>query len=132
MNQTARMMAGAFALAWMLSGCATMQTAKNFGGLTVDGAAKPVATVAVENYGYYLFGALPLITGNPSYPNADTCHLFQDSVTLQNNMAMISKAVKTENGRNLANVKTVEDWTGSFSLWIFWRKTIQTTALITE
>jgi len=123
---------GALALAWMFAGCATVQTAKNFGGLMVDGGAKPIATVAAENYGYYLFGTIPIIAGNPAYPNADTCRLFEDTVTIQNNMAMVAQTLKMENGRRLANVRTTEDWSGSFSLWILWRKTIATTALITE
>jgi len=123
---------GALVLAGMLAGCATVQTAKNFGGLMVDGGAKPIATVAAENYGYYLFGSIPIIAGNPTYPNADTCRLFQNTVTIQNNMAMVAQVVKMENGRKLTNVRTTEDWTGSFSLWILWRKTIATTALITE
>jgi len=120
------------ALIGMASGCATVQTAKNFGGVTVDGASKPVATVAAENYGYYLFGAFPLIAGAPKHPNANTCSFFENTVTLQNNMAMISQTAQAEKGKRLANVKTTEDWTGSFSLWIVWRKTIFTSALITE
>jgi len=128
----ALMMTAALAAACLLAGCATVQTAKNFGGVTVDGAAKPIATVAAENYGYYLFGVLPLIAGAPAYPNANTCCLFQDTVTLQNNMSMLAQTVKMENGRKLANVKTTKDSTGTFSLWILWRKTVNTTALITE
>jgi len=128
----ALMMTVALAAACLLSGCATVQTAKNFGGVTVDGASKPVATVAAENYGYYLFGALPLITGAPAYPNANTCCLFHDTVTVQNNMSIIAQVVKMENGRKLANVKTTKASSGSFMLWIFFRKTVNTTALITE
>ncbi|MCL2104919.1 MAG: hypothetical protein FWH21_07710 [Kiritimatiellaeota bacterium] len=120
------------AFLWMAAGCATVQTAKNFSGVSVDGASKPIATVAVENYGYYLFGAIPLVAGAPAYPNADTCRLFEDTVTLRNNMAMLAQTVKAENGKKIANVRTAEDWTGSFSLWILWRKTLSTTALITE
>jgi len=122
----------ALALIWMTSGCATVQIAKNFGDVTTDGASKPVATVAAENYGYYLFGVIPLITGAPAYPNAYMCCLLQDTVTLQGNMAMVSQYAKAEHGKKLASVKTIEDWTGSFSFWIIWRKIIFTSALITE
>ena len=127
-----RVMLAALALVCMASGCATVQTAKNFGGVTVDGGAKPVATVAAENYGYYLFGVFPLISGSPEHPNADTCRLFEETVTVQNNLAMISKAVKMGPSRKLANVKTTEEWTGSFSLWLLWRRTIFTSALVVE
>ena len=120
------------ALICMVSGCATVQTAKGFGDVAADGASKPIVTVAAENYGYYLFGSIPLITGAPAYPNANTCRLLEDAVTLQNNMAMISQVVRAEGGKKIANVKTIEDWTGSFSFWIIWRKTLFTSALITE
>jgi len=130
--RTVRQLTIALALLGMVPGCATVQTAKRFAGVPVDGASQPVATVAVENYGYYLFGTIPLIAGAPAYPNADTCRLFQDTVTLQNNLTMIAQTVKAENGKKLANLKTTEEWTGSFSLWILWRKTLATTALITE
>jgi len=123
---------GVFALAWMLTGCATVQTAKNFGGVAVDGASKPIATVAIENYGYYLFGFIPLIAGAPAHPNADTFRLFQDTVTLQNNAAILASVAKAEGGKKIANVNTTEDWTGSFAFWFIWRKTMNTTALITE
>lgn len=114
------------------SGCATMQTARDFGGMAVDGGACPVATVVAENYGYYLFGVFPLISGAPDYPNANYFTLFGETVTLQNNLGMLAQAVKAERGGKLANVKTVEDWTGSFSFWIVWRKTLLTSAVITE
>jgi hypothetical protein len=122
----------ALALLGLVSGCATVQTARDFGGMAADGGNRPIATVAAENYGYYLFGTIPLISGTPKYPNAISCCLFEETVTLQNNMAMISQTVKAERGSKLANVKTTEDWTGSFSLWLVWRRTIFTSAVILE
>ena len=126
------------AVAWLalaaglLTGCATVQTARDFGGMAVDGGERPVATVAAENYGYYLFGVFPLISGAPKYPNENLCTLFAETVTLQNNLGMLTQAVKAERGGKLANVKTTEEWTGSFSLWILWRRTIFTSAVITR
>ncbi|MCL1920051.1 MAG: hypothetical protein FWG50_03075 [Kiritimatiellaeota bacterium] len=120
------------ALIGMACGCATMQTAKRFDGTVMEKGARPLATVAVENYGYYLFGVIPIIAGEPKHPNANTCRLFDDSVTVQNNLAMISQVVKTERGRKLTNMNTTEEWTGAFSLWILWRKTLFTSALVME
>jgi len=125
--------AGAAALALTLAaGCATVQTARDFGGMAADGGSRPVATVAAENYGYYLFGSIPLISGSPKYPNAVSCRLFTETVTLQNNLDMIAQTVKAERGSKLANVKTTEDWSGSFSFWIIWRRTLFTSAVITD
>ena len=122
----------ALALVGLASGCATVQVAQHFDGVVVDGGAKPIATVAAENYGYYLFGTFPVISGTPGRPNANACQLFDETVTVQNNLAMVSNAVKLGPGRKLANVKTTEEWTGSFSLWILWRRTIFTSALVVE
>ena len=126
------LIAVSLALIWMASGCATVQTAKGFGNVNADGASKPIVTVAAENYGYYLFGSIPLVAGAPASPNATAFRLFDETVTLENNLAMIAQSVRAEDGKRIANVKTVEDWTGSFSFWIIWRKTLFTSALITE
>ncbi|MEI6646790.1 MAG: hypothetical protein WCP12_12215 [bacterium] len=115
-----------------LSGCATVKTARNFDGLRVDGGAKPVATVAIENYGYYLFGLIPLIAGEPRYPNAPLCSLFNDTVTTQNNMLMLSKTAQKYGGKKVAHLRVYEHWTGSFSLWVIWQKQLFTGAVLTE
>lgn len=115
-----------------LSGCATVKTARNFEGLRVDGGARPLATVAIENYGYYLFGLIPLIAGEPRYPNAPVCTFFEDTVTAQNNMTILSKVAAKVGGKKVAHLRVYEDWTGSFSFWLVWKKELFTGAVITE
>ena len=115
-----------------LSGCATVKTARNFEGLRVDGGAQPIATVAIENYGYYLFGFIPLIAGEPRYPNAPLCAIFSDTVTSQNNMLMLSKTAQKTGAKKVSHVRVYENWTGSFSFWIVWQKQLFTGALLTE
>jgi len=121
-----------FACVVSLSGCATVKLAQNFEGLRVDEGAKPLVTVAIENYGYYLFSYIPLIAGEPRYPNAPVCSLFRDTVTSQNNMMVLSKVAQKVGGKRVAHVRTYEDWTGSFSFWIVWKKELFTGAVITE
>jgi hypothetical protein len=115
-----------------LSGCATVKTGRNFEGLRVEDGAKPVASVAIENYGYYLFGLIPLIAGEPRYPNAPMCTLFSDSVTAQNNMLMLSKTAQKTGAKKVINLRVYEGWTGSFSFWVIWKKQLYTGALLTE
>ncbi len=115
-----------------LSGCATVKMARNFEGLRVDDGAKPVASVAIENYGYYLFGFIPLIAGEPRYPNAPLCTLFSDSVTPQNNMMMLAKTAQKTGAKKVTNLRVYESWTGSFSFWVVWQKQLYTGALLTE
>jgi hypothetical protein len=122
----------ALLLLMTLSGCATVKTARNFEGLRVDEGAKPVASLAIENYGYYLFGFIPLIAGEPRYPNAPMCTLFSDSVTAQNNMMMLNKTAQKLGAKRVANINVYEEWTGSFSFWIVWKKQLSTGAVLTE
>ncbi len=116
----------------MLTGCATVHTASNFDGTKTNGVRTPRATISVENYGYYLFGVVPLIAGNPLYPNENICMMFSDTVTLQNNQRMLSDTAHMFNARALANEKTTVLWTGSFSFWVIWRKVIHTSAVAVQ
>jgi hypothetical protein len=122
----------ALTLILSLSGCATVKTARNFEGIRVEDGAKPVASVAIENYGYYLFGFIPLIAGEPRYPNAPICTLFSDSVTAQNNMMMLAKTAQKTGAKKVVNLRVYESWTGSFSFWLIWQKQLYTGALLTE
>jgi hypothetical protein len=114
------------------SGCATVKMARDFQGHRVDDGAKPVASVAIENYGYYLFGFVPLIAGEPRYPNAPICTLFSDTVTPQNNILMLTKATQKTGAKKVVNLRVYEGWTGSFSFWVVWKKTLYTGAVLTE
>ena len=122
----------ALVCALLSSGCASIQTSRTFVGMRVDDGKVPVASIAVENYGYYLFGIFPLISGNPDAPEENDCYWFSDTVTLQNNMRMITEAARRERGTGLANVKTITRFDGAFSLWILCRKVIFTSAVATR
>ncbi len=116
----------------IFAGCATVETADNFQGTSVNGRDKPLATVAIENYGYYLFGFWPLIAGDPEQPNVNTCRYFTDTVTVDSNAKMFKATAEALNARAAEDVRTDITWTGSFSMWLVWRKTIFTSGLIVE
>ncbi|MBR4171048.1 MAG: hypothetical protein IKR48_05300 [Kiritimatiellae bacterium] len=121
-----------FLLAFLcLTGCASIQVCRDFKGVAIEGEQHPIATIAAENYGYYLFGFIPLITGNPNQPERNDCFWFRDTVTVQNNMRMVANAARREHGDALANVKTTTSFDGSFSFWIVFRKIIFTSAVVT-
>lgn len=131
-NFPARLLPAALAL--LLSGCATVDSSKYFSGVRADGQKEPRATIAVENYGYYLFRSesLPIWCGNPELPNYNSSALFEDTVSTQNNLKMLSDAAVASGARSLTNVKHEISWTGSFFPWIVWRKVAQTTAVAVE
>ena len=57
----------AFVLLLLLcaAGCASVRTTRVFNGVKVDGGYTPLATVSIENTGWFLFNAIPLASGNP-------------------------------------------------------------------
>lgn len=87
------------ALSAMISGCATYTTT-SVGGRT---------TVAIQNTGWYLFNFIPLGSGDHDAPNRCSCNLFENSVTLDNNMTILRKAMAAEKSYKAENVSSY--WT---------------------
>lgn len=114
----------------LLGGCATSQIHTEFApDLKVDGK-ETVAVVVAENYGYYLFGIIPLITGNPDKANTVSLTVFDDTVTMENNHRMILSAVNELNTPyTITDMRDSTDWTGGFSLWIIWKQVLTSNAV---
>ena len=70
---------------FLLGGCATVTVSR-------DGATM----VNIENSGWYLLNFIPIASGNPDRPNACTTRLFSKTVTLENNVKMLDKAIRDE------------------------------------
>ena len=43
-------------------------------------------------------------------------------------MDMLADEARRIKAKDLVNLKSEVEWTGSFSFWVFWRKTIYTSA----
>ena len=69
----------------LLGGCATVTVSR-------DGATM----VNIENSGWYLLNFIPIASGNPARPNSCTTRLFSKTVTLENNVKMLDKAIRDE------------------------------------
>ena len=69
----------------LLGGCATVTVSR-------DGATM----VNIENSGWYLLNFIPIASGNPAQPNSCTTRLFSKTVTLENNVKMLDKAIREE------------------------------------
>ena len=70
---------------FLLGGCATVTVSR-------DGATM----VNIENSGWYLLNFIPIASGNPARPNSCTTRLFSKTVTLENNVKMLDKAIRDE------------------------------------
>lgn len=99
-----------------LSGCATIKFCD-----------EGVSMVDVENTGWFMFDFIPLVSGNPEYPNDKSCRLFSNTVTLENNMKLLDYAVRKKRAvsyRNATSYTTDEN----ALLILFNRHTIHTSA----
>ena len=118
----------AAAAALFLCGCCTVASSHDFRGVKVDGCENPVAVLAVENSGWYLFGCLPIVTGNPDNPGH--AKLFSDTVTLENNVKMLVNKAKQENATVVANLTSRVRDDLAIGFFIFGRKQVFTSAVI--
>ncbi|MBO6168196.1 MAG: hypothetical protein J6P13_07640 [Kiritimatiellae bacterium] len=67
--------------------------------------------VDVENNGWFLFNLIPLASGDTDNPESRLCKLFQNSVTLDNNIDLINYAMTREGAvgvRDLVSYSTDE------------------------
>lgn len=126
-----RALAFSLALALMV-GCATVQTATEFRGTSVNGNPKPVTSIAIENSGWYIFGVLPIITGDPAHPGPWSFRLFRNTVTLENNIKMLQMKADEFGATNLENLESWTDDNLSIGLFVLGIKSIYTAAVISD
>ena len=112
--------------ALVLCGCATTQV-KN---IEPAGVSDAKAVVFAENYGYYLFGFLPIICGDPENMNDTSLTFFEDTVQIKNNANMIAREAEKLGAKELLDVKHLTNWTGGFSCWIIWKQVMSSNATL--
>lgn len=110
---------------FFLCGCATTQVSQT---LPKNNPENVAGVIFAENYGYYLFGYLPICCGNPDAPNDVTMSFFKDKVTIEKNAEMIKLEADKLGAKSLKDVRHSNSWTGSFSLWIVWRQVLNSNA----
>ena len=116
----------------LLTGCstATISSVRSNVVPTEETVAYPVASVKAQNFTYYLFGFIPVFTGNPSRPNTKDYDLFEDRATPTTTEAMLEMAVERLRGDFLEDVHSNTVWTGSFSLWLVWQKQVSASGIV--
>jgi hypothetical protein len=107
----------------LMVGCTNVEIAKKFDGqLTEVTDSLPVAHINVDNYGYYLFNCIPLISGNTK--NAST-RLFTDTVRVEPVVARLTAEANRLGASKTTNIKTSVEESGIITLWIFWYRGVQ-------
>ena len=113
----------------LCAGCATINTADDYHGMGVENGETPIETVEIENTGWLLFQFIPIGSGDPLYPNKNTCRLFKNTVTLQNNLDILKGEMERTGATRLANLnsrKTNE----SILFILFTRRAYHTSAVL--
>ena len=94
----------AAACALLASGCTVVRVTRAFNGVRVDEGRAPLATVEIENSGWYLFTCIPIASGDHTRPNSPDCRWFMDTVTVENNLSVLEKVMLRERANEVANL----------------------------
>lgn len=62
--------------------------------------------VSIQNSGWELFSCIPLACGDPDRPNRKTCRWFTDTITLENNVKMLERAMKATDATGYKNLSS--------------------------
>ena len=93
----------------LAAGCTTVQYSTVYNGVNVNNGRTPIATVEIENSGWFLLGFIPIASGNPDKPDRCSCKLFQNTVKLENNCRVLDGKVKEAGADAVANLTS--HWT---------------------
>ncbi len=113
----------------MFCGCSTMRTAHVFNDVEVDGGKIPLASVEIENTGWFLFDVIPIICGDPTAPNDWGWRWFSNTVTLQSNLDMLDRKMQQEGATEVANLssRSTDDF---YYFFILYRRSFHTSAVL--
>ena len=111
------------------AGCASVKMTRAFNGVKVDGGYTPLATVSVENTGWFLFNFIPLASGNPERPNETDWLFFRNTVSLDNNIKMLDATMRQQGATCFEHLTShlKDDF---YYFFILYRRTCQTSAVI--
>ena len=122
-----------------LAGCSSYsEIAKWNSNLTVNDGEVPVASFVTQNFSYELLWCIPLCTGLPWTEGAGddwivddyNVRLFANEATIDNNLASLNHALDLVGSHRITQLKTVEDDSKAWSLFLVNRHEVRTQCLI--
>ena len=85
-------------------GCASVHIATDFSGVKVEDGLNPIETVEITNTGWLLFTCIPIASGNVDNPNSVSTRFFSRTVTLDNNLKLLSGEMARVKATKMANL----------------------------
>lgn len=111
----------------LLAGCSSVQTTVSYPSANAKLGERPVASLVVENNGYYLFGLFPVFTGD--HRERHRTVWFKNTVTLENNVRMIEEEAKKHGDVVIDDLVTVGgDYAIPYTIWLLSRRMLSTSA----
>ena len=139
MKKIAKTFAALSVAAIALAGCSSYsEIAKWNSNITVNDGEVPVASFVTQNFSYELLWCIPLCTGLPwtEGPGDDgivdeynVCP-FADEATIDGNLASLNHALDLVGSHRITQLKTVEDDSKAWSLFLVNRHEVRTQCLI--
>lgn len=113
------------------AGCMTVQRVDDFADLKVCGGRTPSAAIEVTNSVWLLFNFIPIASGNPDAPNANSCRWFRNTVNLENNMSVVKRIADADNGGDISEL-TSRYADEKYLLFLLARRSCHTSAVLTK
>ncbi len=124
MKKRMLIMLAALVMGFVITGCTSLETSKNFNGLGLTAnRSKPIAHVNARVFGVFLFDAFPLFCG--SVNNTDKVAAFTNTVSLENAMGLATRRARGIGATKFVNVNS---YYYSHWLWytlILWERQMQ-------
>ena len=139
MNVIAKTFVTLSVAAGALAGCSSYsEIAKWESKATVNDGEVPMASFVTQNFSYELLWCIPLCTGLPWTEGAGddgivdeyNVRLFANEATIDNNLATLNHALDLVGSHRITQLKTVEDDSKAWSLFLVNRHEVRTQCLI--
>lgn len=122
-----------------LAGCSSYsEIAKWNSNTTINDGEVPVASFVTQNFSYELLWCIPLCTGLPWTEGAGddwivddyNVRLFSNQATIDNNLVSLRHALDLVGSHRISQLRTVEDDSKAWSLFLINRHEVRTQCLI--
>ena len=139
MKKIAKTFAAVSVAVLALAGCSSYsEIAKWNSKATVNDGEVPVASFVTQNFSYELLWCVPLCTGLPWTEGAGddwivdeyNVRLFANEATIDGNLATLNHALDLVGSRRITQLKSVEDDSKKWSLFLINRHEVRTQCLI--
>lgn len=112
-----------------LTGCMTSEISRTPQGVPGDSDETHQLTVEIENVGWFLFDMIPVLSGDPQGVNKASSVLFENTLTLQNNLDELMRVAQREGTYTIGSMISHEV---SESVWVIFlsRHALHTSATL--